>query len=192
MGRSVESSVLYSGFGPVDRGLGANRIEEEKEQKVVENKKKGEKEITPLNVWTENPNFTEAVVWRADTVKLLPTLEQEELLLRIAKATQKLVNKEHKRRKQLYERTGMIDTGIKHAYWDQSYAGFKEVLGSKNFAEALCLVAESWKSFKELLKLKERGELPAWLDLKPPKRLKSLIIAVKYDNYRLLEGEKAI
>ena len=186
----------YSDPGAEGRSLGANRIEEEKEQKVVESKKKskkkGESEITPLNVWAEDSNFTEAVVWRADTVKLLPTLEQEELLLRIAKATQKLVNKEHKRRRLLYERTGMIDTGIKHAYWDQSYAGFKEVLGSKNFAEALRLVAESWRSFKELLELKERGELPAWLDPKPPKRLKRLIVAVMHDNYRLLEDEKAI
>jgi len=62
VGRSVESSVLCSDLGPVDRGLGANRIEEEKEQEVVENKKRGENEITPLNVWAENPNFTEAVV----------------------------------------------------------------------------------------------------------------------------------
>jgi len=190
--RSVESSVLYSDLGPVDRSLRANRIEEEKEQKVVENKKKGENEITSLNVWAENPNCAEAVVWRGDTVKLLPTLEQVDLLLRLAKATRVLINREHERRKQRYERTGEIDTGIKHAYWNQDYAQLKELIGSKNFDEALCLVAESWKSFKELLKLKERGELPAWLDPKPPKRLKSLIIAVKYDNYRLLEGEKAI
>jgi putative transposase len=190
--RSVKSSVLYSGLGPVDRSLGANRAEEEKEQKVVENKKKGENEITSLNVWAENPNCAEAVVWRGDTVKLLPTLEQVDLLLRLAKATRVLINREHERRKQRYERTGEIDTGIKHAYWNQDYAQLKELIGSKNFDEALCLVAESWKSFKELLKLKERGGLPAWLDPKPPKRLKSLIIAVKYDNYRLQEGEKAI
>jgi putative transposase len=188
----VESSVLYSDLGPVDRSLRANRAEEEKEQKVVENKKKGENEITPLNVWTENPNFTEAVVWRADTVKLLPTLEQVVFLLRIAKVTRKLVNREHARRRLLYERSGDIDCSVKSAYWDPSYAELKELIGSKNFAEALCLVSESWRSFKELLKLKERGELPAWLDPKPPKRLKRLIIAVKYDNYRLLEGEKAI
>jgi putative transposase len=86
----------------------------------------------------------------------------------------------------------MIDVSVKDAYWSQDYAQLKELIGSKNFDEALCLVAESWKSFKELLKLKEQGRLPAWLDLKPPKRLKSLIIAVKYDNYRVIEGEKAI
>ena len=70
-------------------------------------------------------------------------LEQVDLLLRIAKATQKLVNKEHERRKQRYERTGMIDTGIKHAYWNQDYAQLKELIGSKNFDEALRLVVES-------------------------------------------------
>ena len=40
-----------------------------------------------MNVWAENPNCAEAVVWRADTVKLLPALEQADLLLRLAKAT---------------------------------------------------------------------------------------------------------
>ena len=196
MEKEERKRVPQSGSEVEGRSLGANRAEEEKEQKVTESKKKskkkGEKEITPLNVWAENPNFTEAVVWRADTVKLLPTLEQQELLLRIAKATRVLINREHARRRLLYERTGDIDCSVKSAYWDPSYAELKELVGSKNFDEALCLVAESWRSFKELLKLKEQGRLPAWLDPKPPKRLKRLIIAVKYDNYRLLEGEKAI
>jgi hypothetical protein len=40
----VESSVLCSGFRPVDRSLGANRAKAEKEQKVIENKKKSKKE----------------------------------------------------------------------------------------------------------------------------------------------------
>jgi hypothetical protein len=131
-------------------------------------------------------------VWRVDTLKLLPTLEQQELLLRLAKATRVLITREHARRRLLYKQSGNIDCSVKSAYWNQDYAQLKEFIGSKNFDEALYLVAESWRSFKELLKLKERGELPAWLDLKPPKRLKSLIIAVKYDNYRLLEDEKAI
>jgi len=196
MEKEERKRVPQSGSEVEGRSLGANRAEEEKEQKVTESKKKskkkGEKEITPLNVWAENPNFTEAVVWRADTVKLLPTLEQQELLLRIAKATRVLINREHKRRRLLYKQSGIIDCSVKSAYWNQDYAELKELIGSKNFDEALCLVAESWRSFKELLELKERGELPAWLDPKPPKRLKSLIVAVKYDNYRLLEDEKAI
>jgi len=54
---------------------------------------------------------------------------------------------------------------VKSAYWNPDYAQLKELIGSKNFDEALCLVAESWRSFRELLELKERGELPAWLDL---------------------------
>jgi putative transposase len=192
--------VPCSGSEAVGRSLGANQAEAEDEQKVAESKKKSKKKnakddengIVPLNVWAENPNAQEAVVWRVDTVKLLPTLEQVDLLLRIAKATRVLINREHARRRELYERTGMIDVSVKDAYWSQDYAQLKELVGSKNFDEALCLVAESWRSFRELLKLKERGELPAWLDLKPPKRLKRLIVAVKYDNYRLLEGEKAI
>jgi putative transposase len=178
----------------------ANRAEAVGEQKItkIKNKSKnknignGENGIVPLNVWAENPNCAEAVVWRVDTVKLLPTPEQVELLLRFAKATRALVNMEHERRRQLYERTRMIDTGIKHAYWNQDYAQLKEFIGSKNFDEALCLVAESWKSFKELLELKEQGRLPAWLDPKPPKRLKRLLIAVKHDNYKVFEGEEAI
>ena len=145
-----------------------------------------------MNVWAENLNCAEAVVWRVDTVRLLPMPEQVELLLRFAKATRALINMEHERRRQLYERTGMIDVSVKGAYWNQDYAQLKEILGSKNFDEALCLAAESWRSFKELLKLKEQGRLPAWLDPKPPKRLKRLLIAVKHDNYRVLEGEKAI
>jgi putative transposase len=188
--------VPYSGSEAVGRSLGANRTETEEEQKVAEtkkkSKKKGEKEITPLNVWAENPNFTEAVVWRVDTVKLLPTLEQVDLLLRITKATRTLVNMEHERRRLLYEQSGIIDCSVKRAYWNQDYAQLKELIGSKNFAEALYLVAESWKSFKELLELKEQGRLPAWLDPKPPKRLKRLIVAVMHDNYKVLESEKAL
>jgi len=188
--------VPYSGPGAEGRSLGANRAETEGEQKATENKKKSkrnsENEIIPLNVWAENPSCAEATVWRSDTVRLLPTLEQAELLLRLARATRKLVNMEHARRRALYEQSGIIDCSVKGAYHDPSYAGFKEVLGSKNFDEALCLVAESWRSFRELLELKERGELPAWLDPKPPKRLKRLLIAVKHDNYKVLESEKAI
>jgi len=186
----------YSGPGAEGRSLGANRTETEGEQKAAESKKKSKKnsenDITPLNVWAENPNCTEAVVWRADTVRLQPTLEQVDLLLRLAKATRALINREHERRRQLYERTGMIDVSVKGAYWNQDYAQLKEILGSKNFDEALCTGVQSWKSFKELLKLKEQGRLPAWLDPKPPKRLKSLIIAVKYDNYRVDAQNKVI
>jgi putative transposase len=188
--------VPCSGSEAVGRSLGANQAEAEKEQKVVEikkkSKKKGENEITPLNVWAENPNAQEAVVWRVDTVKLLPALEQVDLLLRLAKATRALINREHARRRLLYKQSGIIDCSVKSAYWSQDYAQLKELIGSKNFDEALCLVAESWKSFRELKVMEEQGRLPAWLDPKPPKRLKSLIIAVKYDNYRLLEDEKAI
>jgi hypothetical protein len=85
--------VPHSGPGAEGRSPGANRTEEEKEQKAAETKKKSKKnntkndEIVPLNVWAENPSCTEATVWRADTVKLLPTPEQVELLLRLAKAT---------------------------------------------------------------------------------------------------------
>jgi putative transposase len=178
----------------------ANRAEAVGEQKVtkIKNKSKnknagnGENGIVPLNVWAENPNCAEAVVWRVDTVRLQPTLEQVELLLRLARATRVLINMEHKRRRLLYKQSGIVDCSVKGAYHDPSYAQLKEILGSKNFDEALCLVAESWRSFKELLELKEQGRLPAWLDPKPPKQLKSLIIAVKHDNYRLLEDEKAI
>jgi len=192
--------VPYSGPGAEGRSLGASRAGTENEQKPTESKKKckrndiknNENCIVPFNIWAENPSCTEAVVWRADTVKLLPTPEQVDLLLRLARATRKLVNMEHARRRELYERTGMIDVSVRGAYHDPSYIGFKKVLGSKNFDEALCLVSESWKSFKELLKLKERGELPAWLDPKPPRRLKSLIIAVKYDNYRVDAQNKVI
>jgi putative transposase len=115
-----------------------------------------------------------------------------ELLLRFAKATRALVNMEHERRRLLYKQSGIVNCGVKGAYHDPSYAQLKEILGSKNFNEALCLVAESWRSFKELLELKEQGRLPAWLDPKPPKRLKRLLIAVKHDNYKVLESEKAI
>jgi len=134
----------------------ANQAEAVEEQKVtkIKNKSKnknignGENGIVPLNVWAENPNCAEAVVWRVDTVRLPPMPEQADLLLRLAKATRKLVNMEHARRRALYERLGIIDCSVKGAYHDPSYAQLKEVLGSKNFDEALCLVSESWKSFR--------------------------------------------
>jgi putative transposase len=185
-----------SGSEVEGRSLGANQAEAEKEQKVVEikkkSKKKSENETTTLNVWAENPNSTEAVVWRVDAVRLLPTLEQEELLLRLAKATRKLVNREHGRRRLLYERTGMIDVSLMGAYRDPSYAELKRAIGSRNFDEVLRFVSEQWQSFMELKELEERGELPAWLKPRPPKQLKNPLVIARFDNYRLLEGEKAI
>jgi hypothetical protein len=101
----------------------ANRAEAVGEQKVtkIKNKSKnknignGENGIVLLNVWAENPNCAEAVVWRADTVRLLPAPEQVELLLRFAKATRALVNMEHERRRQLYKQSGIVDCGVKAA-----------------------------------------------------------------------------
>jgi len=65
--------VPYSGPGAEGRSLGANRTGAEREQKVTKIKKKSKKKnarddencIVPLNVWAENPNALEAVVWRA-------------------------------------------------------------------------------------------------------------------------------
>jgi len=177
-------------------GLEANLADAVNEWKFAESRKKGaennENGIVPLNVWAENPSALEATIWRADTVRLLPTSEQVELLLRLARATQKLVNVEHARRRALYEQSGIIDCSVKGAYHDPSYAGFKEVLGSKNFDEALCLVAESWRSFRELKEMEEQGRLPAWMKPKPPKQLKRLLVAVKYDNYRVDARAKPI
>jgi hypothetical protein len=72
------------------------------------------------------------VVWRVDTVKLLPALEQVDLLLRLAKATRTLVNMEHKRRRLLYKQSGIIDCSVKGAYWDPSYAAAQ---GAHRFEE---------------------------------------------------------
>jgi hypothetical protein len=72
----------------------------------------------------------------------LLTLEQQELLLRLAKVTRVLINREHARRRLLYKQSGNIDCSVKSAYWNQDYAQLKELIGSKNFDEALCLVSK--------------------------------------------------
>jgi hypothetical protein len=110
-----------------------------------------------LNVWAENPKSAEAVVWRVDTVRLLVEKGCEELLWRIAEATRELVNRESRRRREIYEGTGMIDVSLMGAYRDPIYAELKKVIGSRNFDEILRFVSEQWQSFMELKEKRERG-----------------------------------
>ena len=152
----------------------ANRAEAVEEQKVtnIKNKSKnkntgnGENGIVPLNVWAENPNCAEAVVWRADTVKLLPALKQVDLLLRLAKSTRVLINREHKRRRLLYKQSGIIDCSLKGAYWNQDYAQLKELIGSKNLDEALCLVSRALRAIAT-------NATPLWYFYKVPESAKT-------------------
>jgi putative transposase len=111
--------------------------------------------------------------------------EVEAKLFELARATKELVLKEFRRRSKMYEDTGKIDTSIMPAYRNPEYFQYKRILGSINFDETLRFISDNWKSFKELKDMEKRGELPSWLTPKPPRKLKRVLVVVRYDNYRV-------
>jgi len=131
-------------------------------------------------------------VWRCDTVRLLPTPEQEELLWRVGDAMAKLINMENYRRRQLFFEKGKVDYSWKSAWKrrETEYAEIRELLGSVNFHEACRVISEQWKSFVELLKAKRKGKLEPWQQVRPPGYRKRdgerlPIIFVRFDNYKV-------
>jgi len=131
-------------------------------------------------------------VWRCDTVRLLPTPEQEELLWRVGDAVAKLINMENYRRRRLFFEGKGIDYNWKSAWKrrETDYIEIYKLLGSVNFHETCRAVSEQWKSFLELLKAKGKGRLEPWQQVRPPGYRKregqrTPIIFVRYDNYRI-------
>jgi len=170
------------GSGAKGRSSGASasknrrRKSEGKEDNVKNEQKRnggGEEGLVPLNAWAQplvghrddpcgsggSKGQAQAVrVWRCDTVRLLPTQEQEELLWRVGDAVAKLINMENYRRRQLFFEGRGIDKSWKSA-WERretEYAEIRKLLGSVNFHETCKAIGEQWKSFLELLKAKEK------------------------------------
>ena len=140
-------------------------------------------------------------VERCDVVRLLPTVEQEELLRFVGDQCARLVNMENYRRRQLFFAGRGIDAGVKTARELAKrlpeYQEVKEVLGARNFDEALRKISEAWKSFAELLKEKREGKLPPWMNPRPPGYRKRSgerlpIVIVRADNYRVDAERKII
>ena len=131
-------------------------------------------------------------VWRRDTVRLLPTPEQEELLQRVGDAAAKLINMENFRRRRLFFEKGKVDYSWKSA-WERRETAYSEIyklLGSANFHETCRFISEQWKSFLELLKAKKEGKLEPWRELNPPgyrkrEKLQLPIILIRFDNYEV-------
>jgi putative transposase len=113
-------------------------------------------------------------------------------LFELAKATRELILEEFRRRGELYERTGKVDTSIMPAYRNKQYLQYKKILGAKNFDETLRFISENFKNFRELLEMKKRGQLPKYMDPKPPKNFKRLIIMIRYDNYKIDSEQRTI
>ena len=180
-----------------------------KEDNVKSEEKRNESSgegLIPLNSWAQllaerggDPRGSEgsgaqaqAVVWRAETFRLHPTLEQEEFLWRVGDATARLINMENfKRRKRFFEGKG-IDCSWKSA-WERretEYAEIYKLLGSVNFHEACRFISEMWRSFTELLKAKKKGKLEPWQIVHPPGYRKREgqrlpVIYVRFDNYEV-------
>ena len=152
------------------------RKSEGKEDNVKnEQKRNGESEegLIPLNSWAQllmehggdprgsggsGAQAQSVWVWRCDTVRLHPTLEQEELLQSVGDATARLINMENYRRRQRFFEGNGIDKSWKAA-WKRRKTEYVEVyklLGSVNFHETCRVISEQWKSFLELLKAKEK------------------------------------
>jgi len=131
-------------------------------------------------------------VWRCDTVRLLPTPEQEEFLQRVGDAVAKLINMENYRRRQLFFEGKGIDKSWKSAWKrrETDYVEIYRLLGSMNFHEVTRAVSEQWRSFAELLKAKKRGRLKPCQIVHPPGYRKREgqrlpIILVRFDNYKV-------
>jgi hypothetical protein len=131
---------------------------------------------------------------RRSSASLHPTAEQEELLRRVGDQCARLVNMENYRRRQLFFAGRGIDEGVKTAreiaQRFPEYQEVKEVLGARNFDEALRKISEAWRSFAELLRERKRGELPPWMNPRPPGYRKRggerlPIVIVRADNYRI-------
>jgi hypothetical protein len=128
--------------------------------------------VEPLNAWARlllelsgeprgsGVSGAQAVrVWRCDVVRLLPSIEQDELLRRVGDQCARLINMENYRRRQLFFSAGKIDYSWRSA-WDMrktEYAEVYRLLGSANFHEACRLIGEQWRSFVELLKAAREG-----------------------------------
>ena len=169
--------------------------------------------VVPLNAWallllgaTHDPlryggGVSGVRVEQCDVVRLLPAPQQEELLRRVGDQCARLVNMENYRRRQLFFAGRGIDEGVEIARElakvAPEYMEVKEVLGARNFDETLRKVSEAWRSFAELLKKKKRGELPPWMNPRPPGYRKRNgervpIIIVRGDNYRVYAERKII
>jgi len=131
-------------------------------------------------------------VWRCDTVRLLPTPEQEEFLQSVGDATARLINMENYRRRQRFFEGKGIDYSWKSA-WERRHGEYAEIyklLGSVNFHETCRAVGEQWRSFTELLKAKKEGRLMPWQIVHPPGYRKRggerlPIIYVRFDNFKI-------
>jgi putative transposase len=138
-------------------------------------------------------------VKRVDTLRLLPSSEQEELLWCVGDATAKLINVENFRRRKLFFETGKIDCSWMSA-WVQRKAEYFDIyrlLGSANFHETCRLISDQWKSFVDLLKAAKEGRLEPWQQVRPPGYRKKdgqrvPIIVVRFDNYRVDLERKVI
>jgi len=173
-----------------------------------EQKRDGESEegLIPLNSWAQllmergsdphsggSEGQAQAVwVWRCDTVRLLLTPEQEELLWRVGDAVAKLINMENYRRRRLFFDGKGIDKSWKSAWKrrETDYVEIYRLLGSMNFHEVTRAVSEQWRSFAELLKARKKGKLGPWQIVHPPGYRKRggerlPIIYVRFDNYKV-------
>jgi putative transposase len=176
--------------------------------KKCKSESKEDRLLEPLNAWARllleqlgdprgsGGSGAQAVqrvsVVRTDTLRLLTTPELDDFLRRVGDATARLINMENFRRRHLFFEGKGIDCSWMSA-WSRRFTDYFEIyklLGSANFHEVCRLIAEQWRSFKELLRKKKQGELPSWMKPKPPGYRKRdgerlPIIIIRFDNYKV-------
>ncbi len=125
---------------------------------------------------------------RSVTVKLQPSKEQEKILFELAQATAVIWNKLNYERLKQFKEFGKIDfLGTQQ----EAYYEFKDWIGGSTIQTLARKNAESWRSFFSLNKKKKSGELPEWLNPKPPAFIrgengqKLFIIPFRNDQYRI-------
>ena len=155
-----------------------SRTEEHKKQAKRGKRGKRGKLLESLNAWAcllalhprgSGVSLAQAggaeEIWRTDTVRLVPTPGQEEILRMVGDATARLINAENYRRRHLFFENKEVDASW-DSVWRRRKEEYKDVydsLGSANFHETCRFISQAWKSFKEVLKARKEGRLMAWM-----------------------------
>jgi len=124
---------------------------------------------------------------QSNVVRIVVGKEIEAKLMTLGKAYVDCWNEVNMFRLELYKKHEFVDfEKTKQLVFEK----FKDVLG-ENVREVALKNMEAWMSFFALRKKKKEGELPEWMNPKPPHKKKDdLFLLIRHD--RLVEGNKIV
>lgn len=127
---------------------------------------------------------------RSNTVRLVVSKEQHEVLKRLGIATAKCWNEVNWLRMKQYKEGKRVDFGITEK---AVYEKYKSVL-RVNAQQVARKNAEDWRSFFSLTREKKEGKLPSWFKPRPPGYWKDgrLIVIIRNDRYTVDERNRVV